>query len=103
MIEDDFGFTFHEDKEQPDVYQRIVYVDKKGKELYDLIFPFLDKLRTSEGDIIKWPQQTRSFQITKMISKMRYILNNNELPKDEIRKMTEDEIKFEKEMGIMKI
>jgi hypothetical protein len=100
--ENDFGFTTYNEN-IPDVYQQTVYVDKKAKDMYDLIFPFLDKLRTSEGDIIKWPYGTRSFQITKMLSNMRAILAEGYAEKPETKKLTEEEIQFHKAMGTLKI
>ena len=100
--DDDFGFTTHNET-VPDVYQQTVYVDKKAKDMYDLIFPFLDKLRTSEGDIIKWPYATRSFQITKMLSNMRAILAEGYSQETDLKKLTPEEIEFHKAMGTIKI
>lgn len=100
--DDDFGFTIEDDEKLPEIYQKTVYVDSKAQEMYEIVIPFFLKLKDGKGDTIKWPEEKRRTEITKIIEKLREIKYRKQEDKEEMRQLTQDEIIFQKEMGVLK-
>lgn len=98
--DDDFGFTI-EDEPIPEIYQKTIYVDKKAQEIYDLVMPFFIKLRDGKGDTIKWPQEKRHTEISKLIEKLREIKYRQDHENENMVKLSPEEIQFKKEMGVL--
>lgn len=99
--DDDFGFTIESDEPVPEIYQKTVYVDKKAQEIYELVMPFFIKLRDGKGDSIKWPQEKRYNEISKLITKLRDIKLRQENENEDMVKLTPEEIEFKKAMGVL--
>ena len=99
--DDDFGFTIEHEETVPEVYQKTVYVDNKAKEIYDLVAPFFIKLRDGVGDTIKWPQEKRYSEISKLLTKLREIVARQDEKNEAMVKMTKEEIEFKKAMGVL--
>ena len=63
--------------------------------------PFFLKLRDGKGDSIKWPQEKRYNEISKLIIKLRNIRSRQDNENEAMVKLTPEEIEFKKAMGVI--